>query len=358
MTQSRMNCRYKKYQTLMVLLTVTWWWWCNPEISGCEAAEVVAPISATFLQYQGWMKTLPLHDWTSELEAMKRAKIDVVIIQWMQHNQEQYFIAEFNQITELILSYADRNNLSVYLGLRFDDDWWQGAERPNSRYFGVDSIARKSGKLIRGTHEILPRLAKYTMHKSFKGWYIPQEPWNQVYSQSEEAAIHRWLKRTCELSVETRAGRILISPMFNPVDYKSGTPTMVEQSYTRMLTKSGVTDVLVQDGVGARGWNEARSIEQNVPSYLRAYKRAAHAAGAKFWCNLECFDQNLQPTTIDRLKTQIAISLSLADTAVGGRRQVAMFDFFHYMSPVHEGDTKLKRTKLFKDYLRVYNIAP
>lgn len=55
--------------------------------------------------------------------AIKKAKISGIIFQSIPHNEDKFFKGKFDLVNEHILQFADANQLSVYLGLLFDDDW-------------------------------------------------------------------------------------------------------------------------------------------------------------------------------------------------------------------------------------------
>ena len=313
------------------------------------------PFSATFIQYQNGMETQSIADWTREIETMKSAGIDSIVLQWLGYDGAKFYEGQFNQMNEALLNYADRHGMSVYLGLWFGSEFWETAKTIDSEYFRVHANAQNAGKLVKETAGILQRLSGYTSHSSFKGWYIPQEVWNQDYTQDEQNRLKACLKRMCDLARGTHSGRILISPIFNP---GLATTAQTTEVYKNVFSGTGITDVLVQDGAGAKQWDTEAKIRANIPRYLEAYKAAAHHAGAKFWCNIESLEgpENgpFFPTNFDRLKKQIEIETQYADADGALRPQIITFDFYHYMSPVHPGNTFTQRKALYDAYVQAF----
>src|SRR5579862_770404 len=43
-----------------------------------------------FIQYQDWMLKLDASAWRNELDAMRRARIDLIVIQWLQNDHTDF----------------------------------------------------------------------------------------------------------------------------------------------------------------------------------------------------------------------------------------------------------------------------
>src|SRR4051794_12713774 len=85
----------------------------------------IAKISGTFIQYQSWMMGIDEKKWGLELDAMKGAGINTIVIQWLKsdHNRFYPIHVQGNDPTEIILRYANKNGMKVYLGLQFEKTW-------------------------------------------------------------------------------------------------------------------------------------------------------------------------------------------------------------------------------------------
>lgn len=95
--------------------------------TNAEAINSGLRLDGTFIQYQPWMMELDADAWQRELEAMQRAGLRTIVIQWLAHNDRTFIPqqADVADPTEIILSFADRHGMEVVLGLYMDDDWWQ-----------------------------------------------------------------------------------------------------------------------------------------------------------------------------------------------------------------------------------------
>lgn len=311
----------------------------QPPANSASAQPQHPPFSASFIQYQGWMQNQTIEDWTKEIESMRTVGINSVVLQWLAHNSEKFYEGQFHRMNEALLTYADTHGMSVYLGLWFGDEFWNTATNVDAEYHRVAQRADQSGKLVKETGAILSRLAPYTRHPSFKGWYIPQEYWNANYDLTQQNRLKVCLKKMSDLARATHQGRVLISPIFNPT---IASPAVTTDVYKNVFQGSGITDVLVQDGAGAKQWDTDEQLTSNIPPYLAAFKAATNFAGAKFWCNIESFEGPsngpFHPAPFSRLKKQIEIESRFADKDNANRPLIITFDFFHYMSDVHPND--------------------
>src|SRR5262249_37143227 len=119
--------------------------------------------------------------------------------------------------------------------------------------------------------------------------------------------------------------------------------------YDRLLDGAGIDVVMLQDGVGARGWD--RELEERVVPFFRMFREGCDRRGVALWGDLESFrrrhpeqETGFVPTTPARLIRQLRAVAPHVEALV-------TFDFFHYMSP-HRGAPQRALYEGYRGYLR------
>lgn len=292
-------------------------------------------LDGTFIQYQGWMTKLDAGAWQRELEVLQRARLRLIIVQWVQYNQNRFLptnAAPETDLTELLLAYADREGLQVFLGLAMDDGWWN--QSTDSRYLN------RTADALGGVAEEVWR--RYGAHRSFAGWYIPQEPWDGEYSDGQTTLLRRFFRQVSDRCKQLSGGKpVAFSPFFSG----RSTPAGLELFYRKLLEGSGLDILMLQDGVGARGWDA--EVAERVTPYFRAVSRACLQTGVAFWSDLESFrlagsdPARFVPADIGRLCQQLTAEAPWV-------QRIVTFDFFHYLSPPRGA----AQQRLHDDYLK------
>ncbi len=299
----------------------------------------IPTLSGTFIQYQSWMLQLDPNKWTHELDSMKNIGIHTIIIQWLKSDQTRFYPihALGNDPTEIILSYADKNNIKVILGLEYSRDWWTKWDDESF----LSAIVKKNiqfGKNI---------LLRYQHHPSFSGWYIPYEMSDADFDETEIKNLHTFLKDFSSgvKKLSKKKYSISLSTFFS----NKIPPAAVQENYMKILYKSGIDILLVQDGVGTNSWNS--QIADKVTPYIAAYRTAAINNKIHVWNIVESFttlkdasgnNTGRAPTDINRLKEQLKVLSSTVP------EKILTFDFFHYMSP-HRGEAQ---KQLYDHYIQ------
>lgn len=285
-----------------------------------------------FIQYQEWMMRLNADAWHRELDAMRRAKMRIVVLQYLASGEQRFIPARAGATdpTAVILDYADRHDMEVYVGLSSDEGWWKQAT--DAAY--LDGAARACLRLADEAWR------RYGKHRSFAGWYLPQELWDASLDDGQIARLRGFFRRVSDGCKRLSGPRpVAIAPFFSGISK----PEVVERVYGALLEGSGIDIVMPQDGVGARGWDD--QVESRVVPYFRAFRGACLRAGAAMWSDLESFrradtGRGFQPTTAERVSRQITAEAPFVERFV-------TFDFFHYMSP-HRGEAQ---KRLYDDYV-------
>ena len=290
------------------------------------------PIVGTFIQYEPWMMKLDRAAWRRELDAMRGAGIELVVIQWLEFENERFFAAQDDaDPTRIILDYCDAHGMRVFIGLSHADLWW-------SRLKDHDHLDRASARSVAVANEAWRR---YGRHASFAGWYLPQELRDATYPLQYTLRIRTFYKMLGDRCRALSGGKpVAIAPAM------SGTvsPKKFGQMYAALLPGSGIDILMLQDGVGARGWDA--DFERRIVPYFREMSDACRASRVALWSDVEIFRRGpngagSEPADVERIKRQIDAVAPFVEGFV-------MFDFFHYMSPRRGKAQK----KLYEDYLR------
>jgi hypothetical protein len=309
-----------------------------------EAAETGPHLALAggFIQYQDWMRKLDAPAWRNELSAMRRAGMDLVIVQWLKVNGSRFLPANAAEIdpTQIILDDADAHGMQVYVGLAMDNGWWQKATDADYLEHAADESMAVAAEAWR----------RYGSHRSFAGWYVPQETWDAPYTNDQIGRLRAFLRKISDRCKALSHGKpVAFAPFFGG----ETVPSVVEKVYGQLLAGAGIDILMPQDGVGARGW-EGADVAGRVVPYFGAFRGACLANGITLWADLESFrlvhgepkdnrPTQFEPTDIGRLKQQIVAEAPFVSKFV-------TFDFFHYLSPYRGAAQR----RLFEDYLREF----
>lgn len=300
-------------------------------------------LHGTFIQYQPWMLELDAEEWHAELDAMRRAGLDTLVIQWLEADSQRYFGSDTAvDPTAIILDYADAHGMCVFLGLSHVKKWFVW---PKEGQF-PDALVARNAAFAQQVWQ------HYGKRRAFAGWYIPQEIMLWGIPRVWLTLLTDYLQRVSTTCKEFSGGKpVAIAPYFDG----KAPPETVGRDLARLLGDSGIDIVMLQDGVGARGWDD--DVERVRP-YFRACRDACLEMGAELWSDLECFrlvradpatgrKQGFVPADAERIGRQLAAEAPFVERFV-------TFDFFHYMSP-QRGPAQ---EKLFKDYLDTFVSRP
>ena len=223
------------------------------------------------------------------------------------------------------------------------------------------------------TSKLAQRLAQsYDLkHRtSFGGWYLPVEVANFRVTVNDPARTWPMQLNKLTKSVVTACRSqvdkpVAVSPYFNsrltngkiPVfqggnivngslpDWLDG-PDAMRKNYTTYLSGTGISIVMLQDGVGERQIGQDDVVKWVTP-YLASVEQACkdaspnHGPPIEFWLNVESFvlnDGNRSPCEINRLQAQMALWH-------GHAGKVVTFEFTNYLgqAPLYGNYLKLPR---------------
>jgi hypothetical protein len=309
-------------------------------------------LDGAFIQLWPEMSTnMSEAQWHEVLTAMKNAGLKTIIIQYLRHNDTDLFPANPGQFdpTEEILSYADSHvGTHVFLGLGYDTAWYN--QWKNDQFLRL--LAEKNRLLAT---QLWTRYG--ARHKSFSGWYIPQEAWNENYSDEQIKNLQLYYTEVVRHCKSLSKGLLVaVAPFFNPNEEFIGTVETPAQNaerfakaYAQLLDGSQIDIVMLQDGVGARKIEPSNFNERIVP-YFDAFKRFCAPKVKELWADLEAYrtvGDERRPAEAARFIKQIEMLGPLATHAV-------TFEFFHYMNP--KGNLKplnyqQEQAQLYQAYL-------
>lgn len=289
-------------------------------------------IEGTFLQFQTGMREVSSAQWAQELDAMCAVKIHTIILQWTQADGKNLF--EPPDPFPAMLNLAHQRRMKFIFGLRHDNRWW--SEWGNAEYLREE--ARESVALAREVYR------RYGKHPAFAGFYIPYELWDGSFTDAQLKSLRELLHTVGTVCRQIAPNKpVFLAPFFAGLL----SPERFEQLWLKLLQGRPVDVVALQDGVGARGWDD--QIEERVVPYFAAMQRACRQQGVKLWCDLECFRltnanpsrPQFAPASAERVMRQLRVVSPYVE-------RVVIFDFYHYMSP-YRGEA---HKALYEGYLK------
>lgn len=189
---------------------------------------------------------------------------------------------------EVLLDEADKCNIKVFLGNGFYGDWQKASKNIKS-----PDVLNRSFKAM----EELSAL--YGHHKSFYGWYFPDETCIILnFSKSFMQYVNLCSAKCRELTPNKKT---LIAPYGTNLVYAN-------DRFIRSLSELDVDFIAYQDEVGVRKTKVDRTL-----SLFEKLKIAHDKAGrSKLWADIELFDfegkvykSPLLPADFNRIKKQI-----------------------------------------------------
>lgn len=270
--------------------------------------------------------------WKLEFTSMKELGIGLWIFQWAGDSKNKttiyptkipgYIHASSYDQVETCLSLAEKYGIKVFLGLVFNDDWWQkeGSDR--------DWLLGEAREMIAVADELYDNyFARYP--NAFAGWYINWEMDN--FAGYNRRAKH---KENIIEALQVVASHLIglnpnlpssIAPFFNTRGGSSARE--YGQFWVEVMSRTDINILMLQDGIGV---NHA-TLEQ-LPEWYQWVCSGVHAAGKACWSDLENFaigeDGNFYPAPLERLIQQHQIAAQYVD-------RIVTFSFLSYMSPVN-----------------------
>jgi len=299
-------------------------------------------LGGAFVQLDRGNKNWTREAWGTELVRMRAAQIGIVIVQYLEARTSDQPTTSEEYVPEgpgdpdplmAILDNADCQGMKVFVGLRYD------ARLLDSEFLNAPGKLRRAlaDELARNTELVARLTERYQLatRASFAGWYLPVEvanfkedyPGEKRGWVSQLSEFTKNLVKVCQAKVKTD---VAVSPYFNGKKQQGVLPEwlvgpeLMGKNYQRLLQGTGLSIVMLQDGVGV-GKIPAAEVDGYVKEYLLAIQKACTEASPpeepkiRFWLNVEsiCAD-------INRLRAQMALG-------VGRAEKIVTFDFPHHL---------------------------
>ena len=220
-----------------------------------------------------------------------------------------------NNTLERCLRSAQKNGMKIFVGLNFNDRWWQAD-------FDAEWLMNEMAKGNQVAQEIV-NLYKAKYPDALYGWYWVWELDNKHCLTPElQYGLATALNINLDyLTTLTPEMPLLLSPYMNGDNFEE-CGNMWENIFRQTHFRAG--DIFApQDCVGAGGLTL-----DNVSQWFTQLKRAVKAKpGLKFWGNVETFDQRFWVSApLDRVKKQMQIANGFVSNLI-------CFAYSHYNSP-------------------------
>ena len=230
---------------------------------------------------------------------------------------------------EALLSEADETGIKVFLGNGFYGDW----RKPKENITSAEIIDRS----FRAMQELAEA---YAHHKSFYGWYFPDETCIVLnFSKAFTKYVNLCSARCRELTPDKKT---LIAPYGTNLALTNG-------RFISTLANLDVDFIAYQDEVGVKKTKAERT--QRIFEKLRlAHDKAGRA---QLWADVELFDfeglvykSALIPAQLERVKIQLENVAPYADKILG----------YQYLGLMNPPDSQAfaghaDSVKLYNDYL-------
>jgi hypothetical protein len=264
-----------------------------------DAKKALTGTFVDFWNKEKWSQ----QEWESQFQEMKEIGMNTAIIQFISYGDYTYFNSD-NTFTSIkypdalsnLLAAANNKHISVYIGLYFNDEYWDNQTNAEWLQLHADrciSIAREINY-------------QFGSDSAFAGWYIPHEPEPYAYNSPELRAVFKdnLVDRISNVLHGFDSKPVSIAAFFNS---KLTSPAQLKIFMTE-LCKCNLQIIMLQDGVG---------VNHVSLDDLGLYYNAADSGlyentgyNGEFWTDLETFSDPPQgPVTVDRIKEQLQIEM-------------------------------------------------
>ncbi len=272
----------------------------DAQLAGPAPDRQPAPalISGSFVQpwfFENWTAAR----WDAALSALKRAgAADHIIIQWTVDSRAKraWYATRLRGFSAAVsgadpvavcLGQAQKAGIKVWLGLNWNEDWWQK--------YADDKVWLDREFATAATLALdLYRCYKSDFDETIAGFYIPLEVDNENFSRASSAALMRDnYAALCSL-VHTETGKpLMISPFVS--DRALMNPAAWQELWTGILKTAAIDVINMQDGCGASDEGAGtHTTPATVGRWFAAMRNAVDTArpGTELWSDLETFDMD------------------------------------------------------------------
>lgn len=234
--------------------------------------------------------------WQIKVEEIHDTGMEYLVLMCTALNAKAYFKTDIFEPAELncenplhnLLSACDKHDMKVFIGGGFFGDWTQTL------------INMTDKKILGRTLKAIGQLAEgFGHHKSFYGWYWPDETFVNRYFGDEFINYVNTCSREAR-SVMPKS-KILVAPYGTRVI----TP---DDKFAGQLENLDVDIIAYQDEIGVR----KTRVEESSALYEGLQKAHVKAGRSKLWADMEIFDfegevykSALIPAPFERIKRQL-----------------------------------------------------
>lgn len=243
-------------------------------------------------------------DWDNKIQEMAGIGMEYLVLMSVACFGQAYYrtgLQPFRKLgcndpLEALLAAGDKYGLKIFM---------------SNGFWGTDLATSMGPAAVRLSLACMTELwTRYGRHKSFYGWYFPNEACVDPYFAAENVQyVKQCIAEAHRLSPRAKT---LIAPY--------GTNKLkADDTYVRQLEEMGMDIVAYQDEVGVR-----KSTPEQTPAYYQAL-RAAHYKVPKvaLWADVEVFEfegdmykSALVPAKFERVKKQLESVSPFVDTVL------------------------------------------
>jgi hypothetical protein len=280
-------------------------------------------LTGTFIDFYG-KEAWTQQDWDIHFQEMKDIGMNTVIVQYTAYNDITYFnstntftSSKYPNALSLLLKAADNKDMSVYVGLYFNEEYWDNQTN-------ADWLQLHADRCISIAKEIN---AQFGTDSAFVGWYIPHEPEPYAYDSEEMVTL---FKNDLVDRISDKLHTLNSKPVSIAAFFNSGlTSTTQLRDFMAELCTCNLQVIMLQDGIGVNHVSLA-----NVGKYFSAadtglYKGTGYTG--EFWTDLETFSET-GTVTIDRIKSQLNAELATAHIS-----KAVSYQYYSDMCPTGPG---------------------
>ncbi len=256
--------------------TISSEWKRNPQIkpivgSWFEFSHGFAP------EGKYWNSVLPQftgQQWKAKIKEMSEAGMEYLVLMAVANEGKTFYPSKLqpryeytcSDPLEAVLSAADECGVKFFVSNDFWSDW-----RDGKKMMADNEVAKLREK---GMEEVA---AKYSHHKSFYGWYYPNESglWNSI----DETTVN--YVNNC-----TRIAKKLTPRSVNLIAPYGTKSIRLDDKYVSQLEKLDVDIVAYQDEIGVK----KTKVGTAGKYYEALYKVHAKAGRARLWADMEIFE--------------------------------------------------------------------
>ena len=271
-----------------------------------------------FNQKENWVQ----QDWDIHFREMSEIGLNTVIVQFAAYDDITWFNSantfthtKYPNALSMLLKAAAKENMSVYIGLYFNEDYWDN--QTNTEWLQLNAD--------RCNYIAVELNAQFGSEAAFAGWYIPHEPEPYAYNSADAVGSFR-------INLVDRISSKLHSLNSKPVSiaafFNSGLTSPAQlKDFMADLCKCNLQIIMLQDGIGVNHVNldKVKLYFQEADTGL--FKNTAYTG--EFWTDLETFsDPPQSPVTIGRIKSQLSNEMCTAHIS-----KAVSFQYYSDMCP-------------------------